>query len=142
MEDAKFLQWIFFRWKFLSKQLIKNYEFSKINVVILGILFDDVIKNIKISRKCFSTNLLWVAIRFFQVKPPAASDALVGIINDAEQDIKRHMKHNEVDKAADMSCAVLSLVNVDYQLQQETKVTGRSDKRIGFILYAMQCNKL
>ena len=79
-----------------------------------------------------------MAIRFFQVKPPAASDALVGIINDAEQDIKRHMKDNEVDKAANMGCAVLSLVNVDYQLQQETKVTGRSDKRIGFILYAMQ----
>ena len=56
------------------------------------------------------------------MRPPLASEALLGLIRAARDEMKLLVEANDVNKAADMAITVLSVVDANENLQQDETV--------------------
>lgn len=56
------------------------------------------------------------------MKPPPASEALLRLIKDAENEMERLVNNKDVEKAADMAITILSVVDNNDKLKQDETV--------------------
>ena len=56
------------------------------------------------------------------MRPPPASEALLHLIKEAQNEMKLLVQGNDVEKAADMAITILSVVDKNDQLKQDETV--------------------
>lgn len=56
------------------------------------------------------------------MRPPPASEALMKLIKEAQNEMRNLVQGNDVDKAADMAITILSVVDDNEKLKQDETV--------------------